>query len=299
MKHEFMVDLVTGYTEFQNLTNLKLIVTYGGDFEPEKQVTNVENYITRKVDGIIVQCISIDTMRDTINAATDAGIPLGYYPHTEGVRAATYFNYNEYAWGSKLGEEASKWIKDRLGGKAKIINLETSLMQSAIERARGWRDIVNERCGAGNITWVYVEATDGPKAISAVESALQANPDTDMVLVFDDVLGVGAYEAVVQSGLNTTNMFVGSCDGTSAVLDLLEQPNSVFRCTIGNDRFVSEIGFYWLQNIVKAALKMPYDNPFPITTIAITADNVREYRSRAPRYVLDTGIVEYMNSQKK
>jgi ribose transport system substrate-binding protein len=251
------------------------------------------------VDAILVQCISIDTMRDTIKASMDAGIPLGYYPQDPDVVATTFFNYNEYAWGTELGVVAAKWIKERLGGKAKIINLETSVQQSAIERARGWRDVINRECGEGNIQWVYVEATNTEKGMAAVESALQANPDVKVVMVYDDVLGVGAYEAIVQSGLNTTDMFMGSCDGTSAVLDLLQQPDSVYRCTIGNDRFVTEIGYYWIQNMVRCVLGMSYDNPFPINTIAITPENVREYLSRPPRYTLDPEIIAYMQSQKK
>jgi ribose transport system substrate-binding protein len=296
MTNPFMVDLVTGYNEFQRQTNLHLFVTDGGDFEPEKQVSAVENYIAQGVDGILVQCISIDTMKDTIKASMDAGIPLGYYPVSDDVVATTYFNYDEYAWGSELGVVAARWIKERLGGKAKVINLETSVQQSAIERARGWRDVMNRECGAENIEWIFVEATNTEMGMAAVESALQANPDVKVVMVYDDVLGVGAYEAIVQSGLDTTDMFMGSCDGTSAVLDLMEIPNTVYRCTIGNDRFVTEMGFYWLQNMVKCVLGMPYDNPFPITTMAITPDNVKEYRGRDPNYTLDPQLAEYMRS---
>jgi ABC-type sugar transport system substrate-binding protein len=299
MTNPFMVDLVTGYKVFQGMTNLHLLVTDGGDFEPEKQVSAVENYIAQGVDGILVQCISIDTMKDTIKHAMDAGIPLGYYPHSNDVASTTYFNYVEYDWGSQLGVEASKWVKQKLGGKAKIINVETSVQQTAIERARGWRDVVNKECGAGNIKWVMIEATNTEKGMAAVESALQANPDTNMVLAYDDDLGVGAYEAIMQSGLDTTKMFLGSCDGTSAALDLVEKPNSVYRCSIGNDRFVTEIGFYWLQNMVKCTVGLPYDNPFPITTIAIKPDNVKAYRSRKPVYTLDPQLVAYMNSHKK
>jgi ribose transport system substrate-binding protein len=298
LQHEFMVDLVTGYNEFQKQTNLHLLVTDGGNMEPEKQVSNVENFISQGVNGILVQAIDINTLRDTINSAADKGIPLGYYPHTPGIRAATYFNYVEYDWGYQLGVEAAKWIKGRLGGKAKVINLESSLEPSAIERAQGWRDAIAKECGESNITWVRIEAKTSEDAIANVERALQANPDAQMVLVFNDLLGAAAYQAVVQSGLNLSDFFVGSCDGTNSVLDLVEQPNSVFRCTIGNNRFVTEIGYHWLQNIVKAALKMPFDNPFPITTVAITADNVKEYRNRKPNYKLDPEIEAYLASLK-
>jgi hypothetical protein len=44
---------------------------------------------------------------------------------------------------------------------------------------------------------------------------------------------------------------------------------------------------------------MPYDNPFPITTIAITPQNVRTYRGRQANYTLDPQIAEYIANLKK
>ncbi|HIU74785.1 MAG TPA: sugar ABC transporter substrate-binding protein [Candidatus Pelethocola excrementipullorum] len=286
LQHEFMANLVKGYEEFQKQTGVKILITDGGNMEPEKQVSNVENYISQNVDGILCQCISVETMKDTLKQAMDKGIPVGIYPYDTSVGATTYFGYNEYEWGEKLGESASDWIKTKLGGKAKIINITTSLEEAAIERCKGWTDKINELCGEDSIDWNTVEATSASDAMTAAESALQANPDVDLLLVYNDEMGIGVYEAVKQSGLDTTNMFIGSCDGTDTVLDYVQE-DTVYRCTVGNDRYVSEIGYYWVQNMVKISLGMEYEDPFPITTIAIDVDNVEEYRSREASYVLD------------
>ena len=293
LQHEFMANLVVGYKEFQEQTGINIIITDGGNMEPDKQVTNVENYISQNVDGILCQCISVETMKDTLKHAMEKDIPVGIYPYDTTVGATTYFGYNEYEWGEKLGETASAWIKDKLNGKAKILSVTTSLEESAVERCKGWTEKINDTCGEDNLTWNTVEATSASDAIDSVESALQANPDTDVVLVYNDELGIGAYEAIKQSGLDTTNMFLGSCDGTDTVLDYVES-DSVYRCTVGNDKFVSEIGFYWVETMVKIVLGMEYDDPFPIETTAITVDNVKEYRSREPKYELSPEIAEYV-----
>lgn len=293
LQHEFMANLVVGYQEFQKQTGVNIVITDGGNMEPDKQVTNVENYISQKVDGILCQCISVETMKDTLKKAMEADIPVGIYPYDKSVGATTYFGYNEYEWGEKLGETASTWIQDKLGGKAKILSVTTSLEESAVQRCQGWTDKINDICDEANIAWNTVEATSATDAIDSVESALQANPDTDVVLVYNDELGIGAFEAIKQSGLDTTDMFLGSCDGTDTVLDYVED-DTVYRCTVGNDKFVSEIGYYWVQNMVKIILGMDYDNPFPIETTAITMDNVEEYRARKPVYKLDPEIEKYV-----
>lgn len=295
LRHEFMANLVVGYKEFMAQTNCNVIITDGGNMEPEKQVTNVENYIAQNVDGILCQCISVETMKDTLKHAMDAGIPVGIYPYDTSVGATTYFGYNEYDWGYSLGENAADWINSKLDGSAKILNVITTLEEVAVQRSQGWQDAIKALCDESKLEWVTVEATSSEDAMATTESALQANPDVDMVLVYNDEMGIGAYQAIVQSGLDTTNMYLGSCDGTDTVLDYVQE-DTVYRCTVGNDRFVSEIGFYWVENMVKIALGMDYDDPFPITTIAITKDNVDDYRSREPEYVISQDLIDFVNN---
>lgn len=295
LRHEFMANLVVGYKEFMAQTNCNVIITDDGNMEPEKQVTNVENYIAQNVDGILCQCISVETMKDTLKHAMDAGIPVGIYPYDTSVGATTYFGYNEYDWGYSLGENAADWINSKLDGSAKILNVITTLEEAAVQRSQGWQDAIKALCDESKLEWVTVEATSSEDAMATTESALQANPDVDMVLVYNDEMGIGAYQAIVQSGLDTTNMYLGSCDGTDTVLDYVQE-DTVYRCTVGNDRFVSEIGFYWVENMVKIALGMDYDDPFPITTIAITKDNVDDYRSREPEYVISQDLIDFVNN---
>ena len=117
LQHEFMANLVKGYNEFIKQTNCNIIITDGGNMEPEKQVTNVENYITQGVDGILCQCISVETMKDTLKTAMAQGIPVGIYPYDTSVGATTYFGYDEYVWGYSLGEAGAVWAYVKLDGK--------------------------------------------------------------------------------------------------------------------------------------------------------------------------------------
>ena len=299
LQHPFMADLVTGYNEFIKQTNIKMLITDGGNMEPEKQVTNVENYIAQRVDGILVQCIDINTIRDTINRAMDEGIPVGYYPPSPNVKAVTYFGYNEYDWGHELGVVAADWIKKRLNGKAKVISFQSSVEPQSLERAKGWTDALNELCGKNNISIVTVEAKNTETAASNTEAALQATSAARVIMAFAGHFARPVTEVVTASGLPLENFFIGTCDGTTDELDLLETPNTPFRCAIANKRYVNEIGYYWAQNMAKCIAKLPYDNPFPIPTVAVTNDTVKAYRSRSPEYILDPQLKAYMEAQKK
>lgn len=297
LQHEFMANLVKGYNEFMAQTNCNIVITDGGNMEPEKQVTNVENYLSQGVDGILLQCISVDTMKDSIKKSVDSGIPIGIYPYDKTANATTYFGYDEHEWGHHLGTTASEWIKNKLNGEAKIISVYTSLEEPAVMRRQGWVDAINELCDKSKIKWIDVEATSSEDAMANVESALQANPDAEVVLVYNDEMGIGAFEAIKQSGLDTTNMFLGSCDGTDTVLDYVQQ-DTVYRCTVGNDKYVSEIGFYWAENMVKIILGMEYQDPFEINTMSITPENIEAYRNRKPEYKISQDVIDFVNSKK-
>lgn len=296
-EQEFMANLVVGYEEFMKQTNINMLITDGGNMEVEKQVTNVENYISVGVDGILCQAVSLSAMKDTIGEALNKDIPVGVYPYDRSVGATTYFGYDEYTWGYSLGECAAKWAQEHFGGeKIQVLSITSPQEEASIERSRGWIEATEDGYGAENIEWIDVAATDATSCISATESAFQAHPDIQMVLALGDQYGLAAYEAINSSGFDTTNMFLGACDGTDEALDLVAQ-DTVFRCDVANDRYVSEIGFYWVENMVKIILGMEYDDPFPITTMAVTIDNVDDYRSREPSYVISDDLIEFVNNQ--
>ncbi|MDR0473705.1 MAG: sugar ABC transporter substrate-binding protein [Treponema sp.] len=295
LQHPFMADLITGYNEFIRQTNIKMLITGGGNMEPEKQVNNVENYIVQRVDGILVQCIDINTIRDTINRAMDQGIPVGYYPPSPNVKAVTYFNYNEYDWEHQLGVVAADWNKTHLNGKAKVISFQSSVEPQSLERAKGCTDTLVELCGNSNLTIVTVEAKNAETAAANTEAA---NPDARVIMAFAGHFARPVTEVVAASGLPIRDFFIGTCDGTTDDLDLLGTLNSPFHCDSANSRYVNEIGYYWAQNMIKCIAKLPYDNPFPIPTVAVTQENVKAYRSRAPEYILDSSLKAYMDSRK-
>lgn len=295
-EQEFMANLVVGYQEFMKQTGVNMLLTDGGNMEVEKQVTNVENYISAGVDGILVQCVSLEALKDTLRQAIDKGIPVGVYPYDRTANVTTYFGYDEYTWGYSLGECAAQWANDHFNGeKIKVLSITSPQEEASVERSRGWIEACEAGYGKENIEWIEAAAMDATTCISATESALQANPDIKMVLALGDTYGLAAYEALTSSGLDTSDMFLGACDGTNEALDLVAA-NTVFRCDVANDRYVSEIGFYWAQNMAKIILGMDYDDPFPITTMAVTYDNVNDYRSREPSYVVDQALIDFVNS---
>ena len=295
-QQEFMINLCKGYEEFAKQTGINWTSTDGGNNEPEKQATNTENLIESGVDTLIVQCVSVDAMADLLNSAGEKGINVAYYPHDDAVTGAkAYLGYDEYDWGHQLGEAGAKWMQENYDADHKpvIINLTSSQEKNSIERCRGMQEAVAEVYS--DFEWIKVEAVGAEEAMTNIEAALQAHPDTDMILCYNDT-STGAYQAAIQSGLDLSKFLIGSCDGTDTVLDLMKEEGSPFRVTIGNAQTVPEIGFGWMQNIVKCTLGLSYDEVYNCVVMPIWQDEVDDYLSKEVVFELDEELVEYMNN---
>lgn len=296
-QQEYMIGLVEGYTEFQKQTGVNWTSTDGGNNEPEKQVTNVENLIESGVDTLIVQCVSVDAMADLLNQAGDKGIDVAYYPKDDAVTGAkAYLGYDEYEWGHLLGEAGAQWMQENYDADHKpvIINLTSTQEKNSIERCQGMQDAIAEVYD--DYEWIKVEGVGAEDAMTNIEAALQAHPDTDMILCYNDNTSTGAYQAAIQSGLDLSKFLIGSCDGTDTVLDLMLEENSPFRVTIGNSYTVPEIGYRWMQNIVKCSLGLSYDEKFNVQVMPIWQDEVDDYRSKEAVFELDEELAEYIDN---
>ncbi|MGI6072329.1 MAG: sugar ABC transporter substrate-binding protein [Lachnospiraceae bacterium] len=300
-QQEYMINLCKGYEEFQKLTGITWTSTDGGNNEPEKQQTNIENLIESGHNVILAQCVSIDALADLLNQAGEKGISASYYPQDPAVTgAAAYLGYDEYVWGHLLGEAGVKWMKDNYDADHRpvILNLTSSQEKNSIVRCQGMQDAIAEEFGEDGFDWFKVEAVGAEESMQNIESALQAHPDTNMILCYNDNTSTGAYEAAIQSGLDMSKFLIGSCDGTDTILDLMQEADSPFRVTIGNAQFVPEIGFGYMQNGVKWALGLPADDVYNCPLQPIWKDDVEAYRSREPVFELDEDLQAYLDALK-
>jgi len=291
MSNEVFVQYVEGYTKFCEATGNKVeIVTVDGASKPEKQVEALESFITMGVDAIMLNALDLSAVKDVMDRAMEAGIKVGVYPSSENV--TMNFVFDEYNWGFDLGVEAGNWINDKLGGTATVACFNQAELEEALGRYNGYLDGVLSVCNKENITFLEPISTVEPvSAMEGMENLLQAHPELQVVLCSADAAAVGAYQAIIGSGVDTTNMFLGGCDGISEALQYISE-GSVFRATCANLKSTSEMGFDLLQNLTKAVLGMEYEAEYFAPTGIVNSDNIQEYMAQQPNYQLDPALSE-------
>jgi len=157
--------------------------------------------------------------------AVDAGIPVVTWNSKVNSPKSKYFvGVNNYDLGKNTGAFAVDYIKNKMGGKAKIVVIGTSKYSVGIDRVRGFVDQIKtlpgieNRCAAGR----GIQRT----GLSVTESILQAHPETQIIWCWNQGALLGSLAAVKANPNNKVLLM-----GTDMSIDLAArhclEPNSV------------------------------------------------------------------------
>jgi ribose transport system substrate-binding protein len=170
-----------------------------------KQRSHVEEFVSAKVDLIIISPKEAQPLTEPVAKAIQAGIPVIVLD-----RAVLGDQYTCFigADNRKIGRAAGDWIRQKLGGKGKVVEL-TGLMTSTPgqDRKAGFRDGI-----AGSGIEVVFEADMKwlePDARKEMESALARFKQIDLVYAHNDPGAHGAYLAAQAAGRAKEMRFVG------------------------------------------------------------------------------------------
>jgi len=185
-------------------TNLKVIFKDAQN-DTLKQRSQIEEFVSQKVDAIIVSPKESQPLTEPIAKAYEAGIPVIVLD-----RAVMGDKYTCFigADNVKIGKAAGEWLKEKLGGKGTIVELKgLQTSQPGLDRNKGFRDGI-----AGSDIKVAFEADMKwlePDARKEMESALARLPKIDAVYAHNDPGAHGAYLAAQAAGRDKEMIFLG------------------------------------------------------------------------------------------
>jgi len=170
-----------------------------------KQRSHVEEFVSAGVDLIIISPKEAAPLTEPVAKAMDAGIPVIVLDRKLlGDKFTCFIGADNV----KIGKAAGEWIKQKLDGKGKVVELK-GLMTSTPgqDRNRGFREGI---AGSGievifdaDMKWLE------PDARKEMESALSRFNKIDLVYAHNDPGAHGAYLAAKAAGREKEMVFVG------------------------------------------------------------------------------------------
>lgn len=173
----------------------EIIHTNANDSTP-KQVSDIENLVSRNVDCLIVAATSATALNPAISAAAQQ-VPVVI--NERAVETGDYTSFSSLdAVG--MGRQQAQAVVDELGGKGNIVILQgVEGAGPVVESLQGMQEVLDENPDIKVLATEYTNwSRDDGKTI--MENLLQANPQIDAVLSDSGLQNVGAFEAVKAAG---------------------------------------------------------------------------------------------------
>ncbi|WP_029069507.1 ABC transporter substrate-binding protein [Jonesia quinghaiensis] len=163
----------------------------------ENQIKALRDFIDQDVDVIAFSPVIETGWDEVLQDIKDSGIPVVLVDRT----VTTTVEDPYVTWiGADFrleGEMAGEWVAEN-HPDAKIFQLQGTLGSGAqVDREEGFEAAVGADAIIGEATGNFTRA----EGKVAVEAALQAYPDMDMIFAHNDDMGLGAVEAIEAAGL--------------------------------------------------------------------------------------------------
>ena len=239
-----------------------------------KQLSQVENFISQKVDAIIVNPVDTASTARISKSAIEAGIPLVYVNRRpdqkdlpKGVAAVTSDD-------EEAGKLQMQYVADKLGGKGKIVILLGDLANnSTTNRTKGIKAVL------ANYPDIKIEQEQTgiwlrDKGMTLVNDWLTQGREFNAVLANNDEMAIGAAMALKSAGTKPGSVLIAGVDGTPDGLNAItkgEMTVSVFQDAKGQ-----AVGS--LEAARKMAKSEAIEQNIVIPFQLITPDNVKDFK---------------------
>lgn len=268
--------------------NLGVSTEYTGatDYDINQEVTVLDQVIAQKPAGILLTCINPDALKEPINQAIAAGIPVVTFDSdSPKSNRYSFLATSNYAAGAQAAEALAKLV----GGKGNVGVITIPGQQNHQDRTAGFKDTIAKEFPNMKVVSVQDGKSDQAASAQAMSSMMQANPDLVGVFATEASSGVGAATAVKEAG-KAGKVHIISFDTDKGTLDSIKA--GVIDATIAQGTW--NMG-YWGTNFlfnIKHNLVKPIDGdwkgakvaPLPPTVDTgvnvVTKDNVKFFYSK-------------------
>ncbi|MHC8299204.1 sugar ABC transporter substrate-binding protein [Pseudomonas sp. ZS1P83] len=239
-----------------------------------KQLSQVENFISQKVDAIVVNPVDTAATKKITEAAVKAGIPLVYVNRRPDDLKLPKGVVTVASNDLEAGEMQMQYLADKMGGKGDIVILLGDLANnSTTNRTKGVKDVLakypnikieQEQTG----TWLR------DKGMTLVNDWLTQGRKFDAVIANNDEMAIGAAMALQQAGIDKGSVLIAGVDGTPDGLNAIKKGNmtvSVFQDAKGQADGS-------IDTAVKMAKNEPVEQAVWVPYRLITPQNVDTFK---------------------
>jgi len=239
-----------------------------------KQLSQVENFISQKVDAIIVNPVDTASTKNIINAATKAGIPLVFVNRRPDQKDLPKDVVAVTSDDVEAGKLQMQYIAEKHGGKGKIVILLGDLANnSTTNRTKGVKEVLTKYPDIKieqEQTGIWLR----DKGMTLVNDWLTQGREFNAVLANNDEMAIGASMALKSAGKEKGSVLIAGVDGTPDGLNAITKGDMA--ASAFQDAKGQAVGS--VEAARKMARKEPVEQNVIIPFQLITPENVATFK---------------------
>ena len=214
LNHPFFLDMQRGAQEAADRAGVQLVVQAAErEIDVEKQMQIIENLLQTDIKVLIVTPSGSREIASAIAKANRAGVPVIVVDTRvdpkaaadNNLKIASFIGSDNYEGGRLAGEH----LASSTGGKARVAVLEgIPGHETGDSRLRGFRDALQKHPGM-TIVASQPANWERDQGFTVFQNMLQAHPDIDALFAANDLMALGAVEAIAASGRSGRIRVVG------------------------------------------------------------------------------------------
>ncbi len=240
------------------------------NYDVKSQTEQMNTFISSGVDLIILGAADSKGIAPAVKRAKVAGnVVVAVDVGAEGGVGATVMSDNRQA-----GEEAGKYISDKLSGKGQIVIVNGPHVTSVEDRVAGALSVFKKYPAIKIVSQNQNALGTQAGGLRVMTDLLAAYQHLDAVFAINDPTALGCDAAAKRAGRR--DFFIVGVDGSPEAVAALKSKQGVFDATAAQDPYAMaqkavEVGYDIMQG------KKPEKETILIPVKLITRDNVNEY----------------------
>jgi ABC-type sugar transport system substrate-binding protein len=244
------------------------IITADAEDVAAKQMSIVEDFIARGVDGVLISPIGADSLVPAVEALNRANIPVATVDRkVTGGRVLVHVGADNV----EGGRAAARYVAERLGGTDKVIELEgTPGASPAIDRKKGFHEVLDPT----EIQVVASQTANFQRAQgqTVMENLLQVHKDFQAVYAANDEMMLGAIEAMEANNVDASRVVTVGYDAIPDALSYIREGRLDASVEQYPGRQARTALRFLVEHIRKGSLPEP--NEVYITPVVISVNNL-------------------------
>src|SRR2546423_3114685 len=240
-----------------------------GDNDLNKQVDQVNNFVSKKVDAIVVCPVDSSGIVGAVTAANNAGIPVFTADITaKGGKIVSHVASDNVEGGRLAGEYAGKL----LNGKGNVAILDLKTVTSVQDRVKGFKEALAKYPDIKIVADEDVPNASRDNAVPKATNILTAHPDINLIFGINDNVALGTLSALQQA--KNDKVIVIGFDAAPEAQTYIASGTSPLKADA--IQFPHLIGSTTIDVIVKSPYGGEVPPTIPVPTGIVTADSFKK-----------------------